>query len=85
MGDHIPRNKLLKICEICIAPEDGSAYLELLNKEYHSQFKELYNRSIIPKIHFMFHHLQQMLDFGPIIYICTVGYEAELRIIKHAA
>lgn len=96
IGDLIPRDnsnwtcflKLLNICEICIAPvlsADSAAYLELLIEEHHTQFKTLYDRSIIPKLHFMVHFPCQILKFGPLIHTWTMRHEAKLRIIKRAA
>lgn len=97
VGDLVPREdlnwkcflKLLKICELCTAPvlsEDSAAYLELLIEEHHSQFKSLYKDiSIIPKMHFMIHFPQQILDYGPLIHTWTMRHEAKLRIIKRAA
>jgi hypothetical protein len=97
VGDLIPRDdshwecflKLLKICEICTAPalsEDSAAYVELLIVEHHSQFTRLYpSASIIPKMHFMVHYPQQIINFGPLIHTWTMRHEAKLRIIKRAA
>ena len=97
VGDLIPRDdcnwncflKLLKICEICTAPvlsADNAAYLEILIEEHHQQFIDLYpDESIIPKMHFMVHFPQQILNYGPLVHTWTMRYEAKLRIIKRAA
>lgn len=96
VGDLIPRDdsnwkcflKLLKICEICVSPvlsQDSAAYIELLVEEHHSEFKSLYDASIIPKMHFMVHFPQQILCYGPLIHTWTMRHEAKLRVIKRAA
>lgn len=80
--------KLLEICEICTAPvlsADDVSCLELLIEEHHIQFKLLYNERLIPKMHFMIHYPQQILNFGPLIHTWTMRHEAKLRIIKRAA
>jgi hypothetical protein len=94
VGDLIPRDdrhwecflKLLKICEVCVAPvisEDSAAYVELLIEEHHTEFRKIYPTiAIIPKMHFM---IQQMINFGPLIYTWTMRHEAKLRVIKRAA
>lgn len=97
VGDLIPRDdsywdcflKLLKICEICVAPmlsADTAAYIEVLIEEHHTMFKSLYeDASIIPKMHFMVHFAEQILNYGPLIHTWTMRHEAKLRIIKRAA
>ena len=97
VGDLIPRDdpnwvcflKLLKICDICTAPvlsEDTAAFLELLIEEHHAEFTRLYpSMSIIPKMHFMVHFPQQILNYGPLVHTWTMRHEAKLRIIKRAA
>ena len=96
VGDLVPRDdpnwhsflKLLRICDICVAPAlsaDTVAYLEILIEEHHQQFTKLYpDKSITPKMHFMVHYPQQILNYGPLIYAWTMRHEAKLRIIKRA-
>ena len=97
VGDLISRDdqnwlcylKLLKICEMCNAPvlsEDSAAFLELLIEEHHQQFINLYpTASIIPKMHFMVHFPQQIINYGPLVHCWTMRHEAKLRVIKRSA
>ena len=87
VGDLIPRDdrywdcflKLLKICEVCIAPvisEDSAAYVELLIEEHHTEFRKIYpSTSIIPKMHFMVHFSRQIINFGPLIHTWAMRHE----------
>ena len=97
VGDLVPQDcqnwlcflKPLKICEICTSTQltpDYAAYLEVLIEEHHTEFVKLYpSKLIIPKMHFMVHFPQQILDYGPLINTWTMRHEAKLRIIKRAA
>jgi hypothetical protein len=96
VGDLIPSDdshwncflKLLMICEICTAPvlsHDSAAYVEVLVEEHHTLFKTLYEETIIPKMHFMVHLAEQILNYGPLIHTWTMRHEAKLRVIKRAA
>lgn len=90
VGDCVPRGDtfwecyiiLLRICDICTATDltvDSAAYLEHLIEEHHRSFKKLYSdASIIPKMHFMLHYPQQIINYGPLVHSWTMRYEAKL-------
>ena len=79
LGDKVPIEDcnwkcyllLLKILDICTQHEcsEGTvAYLAVLIEEHHTLYKHLYpNLSIKPKLHFMVHYPQQILQFGPLL------------------
>ena len=73
----------------CFSPvvtADMAAYLEVLIEEHHIEFCKLYpSESIIPKMHFMIHYAQQILNYGPLVHTWTMRHEAKLQVIKRAA
>ena len=97
VDDLVPRDfpnwlcflKFIKICEICtsaVLTADYVAYLDILIEEHHLDFVKLYpTKSVIPKMHFMVHFPQQILNYGPLVHTWTMRHEAKLRVIKHAA
>lgn len=97
VGDRVPTdnpywecyNLLLRVCDVCTSSSltvDSAAYLEHLIEEHHTKFKSLYpNASIIPKMHFMVHYPQQIINYGPLVHTWTMRHEAKLRVLKRAA
>ena len=67
IGDQVPEDndlwhlfiKLLNITAVCFAPavcQDQLAHLQVLIKEHHEEFCQIYpDCSVIPKIHYMIH------------------------------
>ena len=44
-----------------------------------------WSSAIIPKMHFMVHYPQQIINYGPLVHTWTMRHEAKLRILKRAA
>lgn len=61
------------------------AILRLLIEEHHSNFKDLYSESIIPKFHFMVHYPGQLIALGPMVRTWTMWCEAKLNLFKRGA
>ena len=76
---------------ICVADvlkvNNSAAHLEVLIEEHHTKFRKLYypEAQIIPKMHFMIHYPQQIVNYGPLVHTWTMRHEAKLRILKRAA
>ena len=79
---------LLKITDICTAhscSKNTIAYLATLIEEHHSQFTCLYDRTLIPKMHYMVHYPQQIQQFGPLINAWCMRLESKLKLCKRVA
>ena len=97
VGDKVPAGDckydcfllFLQIMDITLAPAihvDTIAYLQTLTSDHHTTFKELYpDCSIIPKMHYMIHYPQQILECGPMVRARTMRHEAKLNFFKQAA
>ncbi len=97
VGDRVPPGDpnyecfllLLQIVDLTLAPAihiDTVAYLRVLIDEHHTTFKELYpDYSVIPKMHYMVHYPQQILQCGPLVRAWTMRHEAKLNFFKQAA
>lgn len=88
MGDMIPNGeehwnhflKPLEIEELVFAPSTSMqlvAYLRVLISEYLDEFKQLYERNLIPKQHYMVHYPKQILRYSTVqsqagMCICTL-------------
>ena len=80
---------LLKIINICLSPVvnvDKCASLKVLIEEHHMLFK-MVNPSctITPKMHFMCHYPELILQVGPLVRSWTMRHEAKLHFFKQAA
>jgi hypothetical protein len=78
---------LRKIVEIVFCPvvtHSMIASLKILIIEHHKTFLSLYPSCFIPKMHFLIHYPEQMLQVGPMIRTWTVRHEAKLNFFKQA-
>jgi hypothetical protein len=97
LGDKVPKDdpnylcylKLIDILQIAISPSlsiDTVAYLRILIEEHHTSFVAIYpNVSFTPKLHYMVHYPQQIIEQGPLIRAWTMRYEAKLNYFKGIA
>ena len=80
---------LLEIVHICLSPvvsKDLCVVLQVIVEEHHTLFKEVYpNETITPKMHYMCHYPEFMLNLGPLVCSWTMCYEAKLHFFKQAA
>ena len=54
--------------------------LQLLIKEHHEKFVDLYGAGVyIPKMHFLVHYPEQILAVGPMVRTWTIRHEAKLN------
>ena len=75
----------MDICTAHSCSNNTIAYLATLIEEHHSQFIRLYDRSLIPKMHFMVHYPQQISQFGPLINAWCMRMESKLKLCKRVA
>ena len=97
IGDKIDQNDphwecfllLRKIVDIVLSPvvsKDISASLGLLIREHHIQFVNLYgSSSYIPKMHFLVHYPEQIIQVGPMTVTWVIRHEAKLNFFKKAS
>ncbi len=79
---------LRKVIDIVLCPivnESMASSLKLIIVEHNALFKSLYPSSFIPKLHFLIHYPEQMLQVGPMIRTWTIRHEAKLNFFKQAA
>jgi len=78
---------LRKILDVVLAPvatESHCSSLKLLIIDHHSQFFQLYGL-YTPKMHFLLHYPEQLLNLGPLIRTWTMRYEAKLHFFKQSS
>ena len=78
---------LRKIVEIVFCPVVNQCMadsLKILIIEHHRAFASLYPSSFIPKMHFLIHYPEQMLQVGPMVRTWTIRHEAKLNFFKQA-
>lgn len=97
IGDKILENEdhwacflqLRKIIDIVLSPivtENDCSSLKLAIKDHHTKFVQLYGcSSYIPKMHFLVHYPEQILNMGPMVHSWTMRYEAKLSFFKQAS
>ena len=77
------------IIDIVLCPtvtESLSSSLKLTVKEYLLKFFQLYGiAAFIPKLHFLIHYPEQMLQVGPMVRTWTMRHEAKLNFLKQAS
>lgn len=56
--------------------------LKFLINEHHAAFVSLYPSSFIPKMHFLIHYPEQMLQVGPMVRTWIIRHEAKLNFFK---
>ena len=80
---------LIKISNICLSPMltmNMCATLKVLIEEHHTRFREVYpEETIIPKMHYMCHYPEQILQVGPLTNSWTMRHEGRLHVLKQAA
>ena len=93
IGDKVPESDrnwkcfllLRKVVDIVLCPkatESMASSLKLIIVEHHTLFKSLYPSSFIPKLHFLTHYPEQMLQLGPMVRTWTIRHEAKLNFFK---
>ncbi|CAB4035128.1 Hypothetical predicted protein, partial [Paramuricea clavata] len=96
VGDIVPHGdknwenflRLLQIEEIVFAPKlsaELASYLGILVQEYLETFADLYDRTIIPKQHYMVHYPRQILRRGPLVRNWAMRFEAKHSYFKNVA
>jgi hypothetical protein len=90
IGDKVPEDDpnwelFILLCTTHSCSNNTIAYLATLIEEHHSQFIQLYDRSLIPKMHFMVHYPQQISQFGPLINAWCMRMESKLKLCKRVA
>jgi hypothetical protein len=77
---------LLTIMDILMAPRittDELAYVQVLITEHLQEIKEVYPTiNIIPKMHYMVHMPRIATEFGPLVRLWTMRYEAMHKYFK---
>ena len=80
---------LSKIVDIIMCPwssADLCAILKMLITEHHQMFVTLYSaRSVIPKLHFLLHYPEQIMNVGPMLRAWNMRNEAKLNVFKKAS
>ena len=80
---------LRKILDLILAPittESQCSSLKLLIIDHHSWFVHLYgSSSYTPKMHFLIHYPEQLLNLGPMVRTWTLRYEAKLHFFKQSS
>lgn len=59
--------------------------LKFLIIEHHTTYVSLYPSHFIPKMHFLIHYPEQMLQLGPMVRTWTIRHEAKLNFFKQTA
>lgn len=80
--------QVLQITNICMSQFislESVSILPALISEHLSQFKELYNRPITPKQHYLVHIPMLIVMYGPPIRLWCTRYEAKHRFFKKIA
>ena len=97
LRDKVPENDkhmelilyLLKIMEICFAPKLDTGilpYLSALITEHHELFLEIYPEfHLINKHHHMVHYAQCIREFGPLLHMWCMRFEAKHQELKRYA
>ena len=97
IADKIPENEdhwgcfilLRQIFDLMLAPivtENTCSSLKLLIRDHHTKFIRLYgSSSYIPKMHFLIHYPEQMLNLGSATRTWTMRYEAKLNFFKQSS
>jgi hypothetical protein len=76
---------LLEACSIIFSPcitMNMIEFLRLCIEEYLHSFQILYNKTLIPKQHFLIHYPQLILKFGPLIHFWSMRIEAKHQYFK---
>ena len=76
---------LRQIMEIVFCPvvtNSMAVSLKILIIEHHKAFVSLYPSCFIPKMHFLIHYPEQMLQVGPMVRTWTIRHEAKLNFFK---
>ena len=80
---------LRKILDLILAPITTAGHcssLKLLIIDHHSRFVHLYgSSSYTPKMHFLLHYPEQLLNLGPMVRTWTMRYEAKLHFFKQSS
>ena len=93
IGDKVPESDvnwkcyllMRKVVDIVFCPvvtEGMASSLKLIIVEHHTLFRSLYPSSFIPKLHFLIHYPEQMLQLGPMTRTWTIRHEAKLNFFK---
>ena len=97
VGDDIPVESpnwhcfmlLANIVDIIMSPlssADLCAILRRLITEHHQAFVTLYSaNAVIPKLHFLLHYPDQIMNVGPMVRTWNMRNEAKLNVFKQAA
>lgn len=96
VGDLIPEDEpvwnfyalIFEILEILLGRSFSSNlinYLEILIKEHHTLFCQLFNEHLRPKYHFMLHYTRLIKEVGPPRNIWCMRYEAYHKLLKSTA
>ena len=94
IGARVPSNEpawqvlcdLKDIVELAVAPlhtEDSISYLDFKISEHRAVFQEVFPHvRIRPKLHFLEHYPQLIRQFGPLVALWTMRYEAKHSFFK---
>ena len=78
--------RLLQITQLCTSPyasQDSAGQLQQLIMEHHEEFMMLYpHSSITPKMHFLVHMVNQVIQFGPLRHQWCLRFEAKHGLFK---
>ena len=76
---------LVIICSILVSPVisvENVAYLKRLIKDFLSEFKEAFNATIIPKLHYLIHCPRLILTLGPLVNYWCMRFESKHQYFK---
>ena len=74
--------KVIEIVFCPVATNNMADSLKILIIEHHKAFMSLYPSCFIPKMHFLIHYPEQMLQIGPMVRSWTIRHEAKLNFFK---
>ena len=74
--------KVIEIVFCPVATNNMADSLKILIIEHHKAFMSLYPSCFIPKMHFLIHYPEQMLQMGPMVRSWTIRHEAKLNFFK---
>lgn len=97
IGDFVPENEIVwefllilkDIVDIVLSPVisiDYISYLSDLLNEHHNLFKEIFkDAKLKPKHHFLVHYPKLILEFGPLVHLWCMRFEAKHLYFKRVA
>lgn len=96
LGDIVPINDrhwqlllyLATICDLVFAPAHNGqsiSYLHGIIRDFLELYLDIFKDGITPKMHFLTHYGEEVINFGPLMYCSTMRFEAKHSYFKSLA